>query len=161
VDAIRLEQIRVNFMLGAVADCLFPNIAKLTGSHIAAASIARTSKDKTDEQVRANGAARKRWFDLLRANKVASPRTDGGANNKKGKAAKGDAQSVVTKEPVASSVTPSKKGYATVAEGHAKLVADLAAIRADMDKWPTAFTSNHIKIIDSANRALNSLKIED
>jgi hypothetical protein len=30
-----------------------------------------------------------------------------------------------------------------------------------MDKWPTAFTSNHIKIIDSANRALNSLKIED
>jgi hypothetical protein len=167
-DDIRLNQIRDNFMLGAVAERLFPGVTakQLTAAHISAASLARTTKTsaQTPEQVRANGAARKRWHTVLKLNDVDAPASNGGGDNGKkvkADAPKADAQSVTTTEPVASSVTPSKKGYATVAEGHAKLVADLAAIRADMDKWPTAFTSNHIKIIDSANRALNSLKIEE
>jgi hypothetical protein len=165
-DAVRLNQIRENFMLGAVAERLFPNVtrAKLNASHVAAASLARTTTKsaQTPEQIRANGAARKRWYTILKINDVAAPAENGGGanNTKKADAPKADAQSVTTTEAPKADAKPTRD-YAKPSEGHAYLMQELSAIRAKMDKHPTAFTSNMIKIIDVAVRNMASLKLED
>ena len=165
-DAIRLNQIRENFMLGAVAERLFPNVtrAKLNASHVAAASLARTTTKsaQTPEQIRANGAARKRWYTILKINDVAAPAENGGGanNTKKASAPKADAQSVTTQEAPKADAKPTRD-YSKPSEGKAYLMQELSAIRAKMDKHPTAFTSDMIKIMDIAVRNLSCLKIED
>lgn len=165
-DAVATEAVRKAFVLGWAAAALAKRAdaskaPKATIATVTAAAVAiATSKSaRTPDQFAAVNAATVAWHRYAAPEKTPAEREAA----KVAKAAKAStpAQSETTQQTPAAPAAPAAPKYATLAEGHAFGLQALNNLRAAMDKYPTAFDANMIKVADQALRNWSNLKVAD